>query len=380
MPFQFESAEFKNTFEQVIDLARNRSDQDLELPENIIKIASALYRIERVFPSSSDLSQFDEKISYSTMQDGFNFVERIGEDLRDYKKERDSDSYINVICHASALIYIYLREFEFKVGGFHPTIGIEIGKFFVVVGSALKVDENYSRFIDFGDRDIAFNILKEIFLSNEMRNLNDLIEFKNEIKQKFNELENNIKEYEVSFEQKKEAVIKLEKKLETYKTTYDFVLLNKGFQQLYEQKKIELKDRKDGYSMFGALLVCTPFIVIIAIVVMILSGYEAKITSLWFLALPITTLMILLFYFTRVGLQHVRSTQSQMMQLELRMALCQFIHNYADDSEKLHKKNSAGFEKFENINFSPLVSSDDKIPTTFDGMEQLAKLVSEFRK
>jgi len=60
---------------------------------------------------------------------------------------------------------------------------------------------------------------------------------------------------------------------------------------------------------------------------------------------------------------------AQMMQLELRMALCQFIHNHADD-----------YEKFENIIFSPLVSSDDKIPTTFDGMEQLAKLVSEFRK
>lgn len=69
-----------------------------------------------------------------------------------------------------------------------------------------------------------------------------------------------------------------------------------------------------------------------------------------------------------------------MMPLELRMALCQFIHNYAEDSEKLHKKNTAGFEKIENIIFSPLVSSDDKIPTTFDGMEQLAKMVDVFRK
>lgn len=203
MPFQFESTEFKNTFEQVIDLARNRSDQDLKLPENIIKIASALYRIERVFPSSSDLSQFDEKISYSTMQDGFNFVERIGEDLRDYKKERDSDSYINVICHASALIYIYLREFEFKVGGFHPTIGIEIAKFFVVVGSALKVDEHYSRYIDFGDRDIAFSMLKEIFFSNEIRNLNELIGFKNDLTDQLKEMDSKIQQYEVAFEQKK---------------------------------------------------------------------------------------------------------------------------------------------------------------------------------
>lgn len=123
-----------------------------------------------------------------------------------------------------------------------------------------------------------------------------------------------------------------------------------------------------------------PLAVIIAIIILILTGYEAKLPSMWFLVIPITTLMLFLFYFTRVGLQHVRSVQSQMMQLELRMALCQFIHNYAEDSEKLHAKNKAGFEKFENIIFSPLVSSDYKIPTTFDGMEQLAKLVSEFRR
>jgi hypothetical protein len=43
-------------------------------------------------------------------------------------------------------------------------------------------------------------------------------------------------------------------------------------------------------------------------------------------------------------------------------------------------ENKAGFEKFENIIFSPLVPSDDKIPTTFDGMEQLAKMVDIFRK
>ena len=128
------------------------------------------------------------------------------------------------------------------------------------------------------------------------------------------------------------------------------------------------------------LLVFTPILVILVIIFIIFSGYEIKLSSLWFLGIPITTLILILFYFTRVGLQHVRSVQSQMMQLELRMALCQFIHNYAEDSEKLHQKNTAGFEKFENIIFSPLVSSDDKIPTTFDGMEQLAKLVNEFRK
>ena len=266
------------------------------------------------------------------------------------------------------------------MGGFHPTIGIEIGEFFVVVGSTLKEDKKYSRYIDFGDRDIAFNILKEIFLSNEMRNLNDLVEFKTDFRQRFDKFENNIKEYEVSFEQKKETVINLEKKLENYKTTYDFVLLNKGFKQLYDEKRVELKERRNSFSNFGATLAITPIAMIGFSFLLFLWKDEAAFKYLLYLAFPVTTFMLIILYFVKVSLQHVRSVQSQMMQLELRMALCQFIHNYAEDSEKLHKKNSAGFEKFENIIFSPLVSSDDKIPTTFDGMEQLAKLVSEFRK
>ena len=68
------------------------------------------------------------------------------------------------------------------------------------------------------------------------------------------------------------------------------------------------------------------------------------------------------------------------MQLELRMTLCQFIHNYAENSEILHKKNKEGFEKFENIIFSPIVSSDDKIPSTLDGVEQIAKLIEAIKK
>lgn len=178
---------------------------------------------------------------------------------------------------------------------------------------------------------------------------------------------------------KKETIIELEQKLDKYKITYDFVLLNKGFKQLYDEKKIALKNQKLVNFFWILLVVCLPLI----------NLYIGKYLSdhdqyNWLngvaLVLPVITLMLICLYFYKIGLQEKRSIQSQMMQLELRMALCQFIHNYADDSETLHKKNSAGFEKFENIIFSPLVSSDDKIPTTFDGMEQLAKLVSEFRK
>ncbi|MCO8101354.1 hypothetical protein NI401_00175 [Acinetobacter indicus] len=189
-----------------------------------------------------------------------------------------------------------------------------------------------------------------------------------------------IDEWNESFELKQKAVLDLENRLKKSKETYDFILLNKGFKELYEQKKEELKERRDSFSKFGATLAITPLTLIIFSFLGFLIKGEDILKYLLYVMFPVSTFMLIILYFVRVSLQHVRSVQSQMMQLELRMALCQFIHNYAEDSEKLHKKNAAGFEKFENIIFSPLVSSDDKIPTTFDGMEQLAKLVSEFRK
>jgi len=168
--------------------------------------------------------------------------------------------------------------------------------------------------------------------------------------------------------------------LKKNKQTYDFVLLNKGFKELYDQKKIELDNAKGTYSFVAATMFSIPFVELGALIGAFFY-FDGKLpTGMWFISIPFITLILITLYLLKISLQDKRAVQSQMMQLELRMALCQFIYNYAEDSEKLHKKNAAGFEKFENIIFSPLVSSDDKIPTTFDGMEQLAKLVSEFRK
>ncbi len=283
-------------------------------------------------------------------------------------------------------LYVYLKEWGFRRGISENEQEVPILRNFYNFIYTEK-NRNYLKFkthYDFVD-EIPYLICGEIYSNSKLNDIRKFLEEKD-----FSDFETlietsdktllQIQLWEESIEEKKNTVKNLEEQLEKNKLTYDFVLLSKGFQQLYDQKKLELKERRKGYSQFGATLVSVPIAVIVAVVIIILTGYEAKLASLWFLALPITTLMLFLFYFTRVGLQHVRSIQSQMMQLELRMALCQFIHNYAEDSEKLHAKNKAGFEKFENIIFSPLVSSDDKIPTTFDGMEQLAKMVDVFKR
>lgn len=188
-----------------------------------------------------------------------------------------------------------------------------------------------------------------------------------------------VEDWENTLQIKQDAVSQLETRLNESKQTYDFVLLNAGFKSLYDQKQKSFTTQKRVNFLWIFLVIALP------IVNLYIGKYLTQLQQYnWLnglaLVLPVITLMLLCLYFYKIGLQEKRSIQSQMMQLELRMALCQFIHNYAEDSEKLHAKNKAGFEKFENIIFSPLVSSDDKIPTTFDGMEQLAKLVSEFRK
>lgn len=296
-----------------------------------------------------------------------------------YKFQKAEDQELNeielqILETAFALIFAYLSEYKLRSNQLIKSEEYGLIENFLEVGRWNINNFKYSKDkLIYAIHHLVFLVVEDKYKKSALNKTEDNI-------QNIEAYLNAIKIWDETFEEKQKTVKDLEERLEKAKVTYDFLGLSKGFQQLYEQKKIELEERRDGYSSLAAWLICTPVAVIILCILIVILGFESKLQSLWFLAIPISTLMLFLFYFSRVGLQHVRSIQSQMMQLELRMALCQFIHNYAEDSEKLHAKNKAGFEKFENIIFSPLVSSDDKIPTTFDGMEQLAKLVSEFRK
>ncbi|QIC64148.1 hypothetical protein [Acinetobacter schindleri] len=338
------------------------------LSEQILKI--------RAFVESESLNEI---CTYVSVLPVFDFKHQLMNYMTRYlgakKFDENIDDLENQLLElAYSIIFAYLTEYKLRKPNLEKMEAYELIENYLNVGRWKINNFKYAGDkISYSIYHLIFNIIEDRYKKSQLI----------QAEEKFQIIDNfisKVDEWNESFELKHKAVLDLEKQLEESKQTYDFVLLNKGFKELYEQKKLELKERREDYSQFGATLVCVPLAVIIAIIILILTGYEAKLASMWFLVIPITTLMLFLFYFTRVGLQHVRSVQSQMMQLELRMALCQFIHNYAEDSEKLHAKNKAGFEKFENIIFSPLVSSDDKIPTTFDGMEQLAKLVSEFRR
>lgn len=375
MAFQFESNEFKKSFDKVTDLARIVKESGGDYTEEVTKSAQGLLIASQVFNTNINLSQFDEHIIHCTKKwDGFNFVNLVGAALEKYNLEKTIDNLENVLLLSASFVYIYFAELTFQLGDLSPSIGIEVGSFNRLIGVALKDHPEFSRHIDFGDRELPYAILKDLYHSAEIKSLNDL-------NRKVIDTKAVISEWESKLELRQEKVNSIAARLDTYKDDYNFVLLNKGFKNLYDQKKIQLSRLEKNKNQFFWVILGIPIFEIISFGILISNNITALVGSIaaWYLIVPSISLLIFLFYFYRINLQDIRSTQSQMMQLELRMALCQFIHNYAEDSETLHKKNKDGFEKFENIIFSPIVSSDDKIPTTFDGVDQLAQLISAIR-
>ena len=180
------------------------------------------------------------------------------------------------------------------------------------------------------------------------------------------------------FEAKKAAVEILKDKLDTYETGFNFVGLYQGFSALKKEKVDLVPSLEKRFTGLAAGIVIIPILELI----WVLFNYKSLNTNLGilgFIALPTISIIIILFYFLRISLIDLKSLKSQIMQLELRMTLCQFIQSYAEKSKELKEHNKEGFEKFESLIFSSIVSSDDKIPSTFDGMEQLFSLLKNFK-
>lgn len=104
----------------------------------------------------------------------------------------------------------------------------------------------------------------------------------------------------------------------------------------------------------------------------------------WEKSIPIAGLELILIYFFRVILFELKSIQTQIMQLELRQSLCQFIQSYVEHTKKMlvsgDDRSHYTLDKFENLIFSNILSSADKIPGTFDGVEVLTSMLKEIKK
>ncbi|HHQ6627702.1 TPA: hypothetical protein ACSTL5_004236 [Serratia fonticola] len=174
------------------------------------------------------------------------------------------------------------------------------------------------------------------------------------------------------FNNKKIELQAIDDKLQEYKNEYNFVGLSEGYVQLSNDKATQR-----NYTLIAMGIVCFLIFTVIGVELYLLHDIGKDATALQIIApaIPMVTLLFILLYFFRISLFEFKSLSSQINQIELRKTLCQFIQNYADYSAEIKAKNGIALVKFEEIIFSNILTKDDPMPSTFDGIEHIAAIL-----
>lgn len=369
MLFQFESFEFKNVMRELSAIAES-VELNLDQYSTIVKtLIPYIKTAEQIFNPNIDLSNFDTYTEYSRKQPVSDFIREIVKKLNIYKNSKKDEDLIILLSLALNLFYVYFSEMKFRLGSFDQSIALEIGSLSAFVSDYFKDHTNFKRYLQYAERDIPFSLIQEIFKSNEIKNLDDLNKNINEISSKIGEWQSILTEQTAEVE-------KWHNSLKNYKEAFNFVGIFDGFNQLHKKKVEELWWARFGLLSLAVILLGSLSYEIYSIRDIIIEKGSIDTVSLIALTVPFTILIFLLLYFFKIVLQTMRSIQAQLLQLDLRLTLCRFIQGYAASASDLKKQHPEGFEKFESVIFSPLVSSDDKIPNTFEGLDQLSSVVN----
>lgn len=163
-------------------------------------------------------------------------------------------------------------------------------------------------------------------------------------------------------------------KLSEYKSEYNFVLLSKAFSNLLRTKKSECDSNHIHIIIFSSLLIATP---LLALFNHIFKWYSVDFNlNAFSYYLPILSLELLFFYFMRLYYIEEKAIKAQILQIEQRLSLCEFIHDYVET------KNNSGAEKeswslFEKLIFSPIQVTSENIPSLLDGASSIAELAGK---
>ena len=237
-------------------------------------------------------------------------------------------------------------------------------------------DENRTNFserqqaqIKYARTGMPIAILKTLLNDPALGRVKDTKAYSTAVDAKFSEWEKIIQE-------KQNSVDALKANLDKYESAYNFIGLYDAFKNLSIEKTKQLSWLKIFTIVFGALAL-VPVIAGAAFVHSPL--FKETVFGYLTTAIPVFSITLILIYYFRILLRSVDSYRSQILQLELRKALCQFIQSYATYAKTMRKDDPSLLDKFESIVFSGIFSSDEKTPSTFDGVDQLANLVKAVR-
>lgn len=185
-------------------------------------------------------------------------------------------------------------------------------------------------------------------------------------------------------EEREKKVAHLGGGLKKLKIGSDFVELVSGFSKMRARKSFE-KHFNFGCLLFLAILLISPAALKIYVYC---AGRKIPEIDLY-TAVSITALEFVFIYFFRVALHNFRSVKAQILQLDLRIALLQFIQSYVKfsgeanmrmaSSNNENSSKALNLDRFEQVIFSGLVSGENDLPSTFDGLDGLAKIIEKVK-
>lgn len=214
---------------------------------------------------------------------------------------------------------------------------------------------------------VAKKILNDPVIA-EFRKVSQTVEAAQKLKEDWNR----------ELDQRQLQVESIKQNLKEATSSYNFVGLVDGFRHLAITKTAERRVAFWSLIVLAVVMV-TPPTFQITYVLSHVDAVDLKKELLLYTLPTILALEVILLYFFRVVLAQFRSVKAQVLQLDLRIALCQFIESYAEYSVSVSKDSPSALAKFEAVVFSSLVPESEGIPSTFDGAEQLANLIKSIR-
>lgn len=223
--------------------------------------------------------------------------------------------------------------------------------------------------IDYAFNKMTLSIFKRLYNEDGIKAIRDFSKVKTEAE--------NLKEkWDEELKEKEKKVSSLNEILIGQQDAYNFVGLYAGFAKLGRVKSKELIWSRCVMFAIGAFI---PLFIILQAVFFHTSSVNFEKAIDLVKLIPSASITLIMVYYFRVSLSNYSSVRAQIMQIELRKSLCRFIQRYSEYSEGISKTNPNLLSKFEDVIFSNIMASEDKIPSTFDGIEQMANLISSLK-
>jgi hypothetical protein len=286
--------------------------------------------------------------------------------LRDFRAPYSTEN----VDQLSAIVFRVLTEYNLSIAGEAPR---QIQDFIDSVENRMdSLPSSVRSSIEYSQRSLPIRLLKQMLATEEISAVRDVGAFSQSVR-------SNITNWQAKLDEQQGAATQLGAIFERHAGSLNFGNLHEGFSDMLKDVNIELRQAQKGIWFFGFLLLLPALFEIIFVASHISAGISPPIQLLGITAVGTVTLTLILLYFFRIALRKADSCRAQLMQINLRRSLCRFIQPYTDYSKDVREKHNETFAKFESLIFSGLVGTTDKLPSSFDGLEQISGLVKALK-